>query len=92
MIRSDVVTKNVRRLRSLQSPGSCSYAAGLSFEMNPAGMLIMQRDLLNVNAYSIVRPDPVGCKDDAPTSFGMAHSRGIFGPPDSGLRYLKLLR
>jgi hypothetical protein len=40
----------------------------------------------------IVRPDPVGCEDDAPTSFGVAHFRGVSDPPDSGLRLLKLLR
>jgi hypothetical protein len=60
--------------------------------MNPAGMLITQRDLLNVNADCIARPAPVGCEDDAPTSFGVAHSRGISDPPDSGLRYLRLLK
>ena len=48
----------------------------------------MQRDLQNAEDFSnncIVRPEPVGCEDDAPTSFGVAHSRGIFGPPDTGL-------
>ena len=55
-------------------------------------MLIMQRDLLNVNAACIVRPEAIGCEDDAPTSFVVAHSRGVFGPPDTGLSYMKLLR
>ena len=36
--------------------------------------------------------EPVGCEDDTPTSFVVAHSRGVFGPPDTGLRYMKLLR
>ncbi len=58
-------------------------------------MLTMQRDLQNADVFSdnyIVRPEPVGCEDDAPTSFALAHSRGIFGPPDTGLRFMKLLR
>ncbi|NQT00840.1 MAG: hypothetical protein HQ580_02335 [Planctomycetes bacterium] len=55
----------------------------------------MQRYLQNADIFSdnyVVRPEPVGCEDDAPTSFVVAHSRGIFGPPDSGLRFMKLLR
>ena len=58
-------------------------------------MLTMRKDLQNADGISddcIVRPEPVGCEDDAPTSFGVAHSRGIFGPPDTGLSYMKLLR
>jgi hypothetical protein len=58
-------------------------------------MLTMRRDLQNADGicnYCIVRPEPVGCEYDAPTSFGVAHSRGVFGPPDAGLCYMKLLR
>ncbi len=40
----------------------------------------------------IVRPEAVGCEDDAPTSFVVAHSRGIYDPSESGLCYMKLLR
>ncbi len=52
-------------------------------------MLTMQRDLQNADIFSdkyIVRPEPVGCEDDAPTSFVVAHSRGASDPPDTGLR------
>ena len=58
-------------------------------------MLTMQRDLQNADSVSddcIVRPEPVGCGADAPTSFGVANSRGVSDLPDSGLRWLKLLR
>jgi len=58
-------------------------------------MLTMQRDLQDVDSISnncIVRPEAVGCEDDVPTSFGVAHSRGVFGPPDAGLCFMKLLR
>ena len=92
MIKSGVAIRNGQRWLLSLLPDSCWYAAGQSYAMNLAGMLITQRDLLNVNADCIVRPAPVGCEDDAPTSFGMAHSRGIFDPPDSGLRLMKLLR
>ena len=52
-------------------------------------MLTMQRDLKNYDNFNnncIDRPDPVSCEDDAPTSSGVAHSRGVSGLPDSGLR------
>jgi hypothetical protein len=58
-------------------------------------MLAMQRDLKDVDSFRencIFRPEPVSCEADAPTSFGMAHSRGVFGLPDTGLRFMKLLR
>jgi len=49
----------------------------------------MQRDLKDVDGIGsncIVRPEPVSCEDDALTSFVIAHSRSVFGLPDSGLR------
>ena len=92
MIRSGVVIKNGQRWLLSPLPDSCWYAAGQFYEMNHAGMLIMQKSGLNVNTNCIVRPEAVGCENDAPTSFGMAHSRDVFGPPDAGLYLLKLLR
>ena len=92
MIRSGVAIRNVQKWQLLRSPDNYWYAVGQFSETNHAGMLIMQRDLLNVNADCIVRPEAVGCEDDAPTSFVVAHSRGIYDPSESGLCYMKLLR